>query len=141
MASRPHLASILCLSGVVLSSSLALAQTAASVTGVVTDASEAIIPGVTVTLSNPGTGIKFTAKTDSAGSYRIGNVPPGPGYSIVFNEQGFSPYEVNGLYVNVATARTQNAKLTPGATVEVKVNTDAAGVTLDTTDATVGNNF
>ena len=141
MSFRSRFSPLLLVPALLLADSSGFAQTAASVTGVVTDASGAIIPGVGVTITNPGTGVKLTARTDSAGSYRISNVPPGPGYTIIFNDQGFSPFEVNDLYVNVATARMQNAKLTPGATVEVKVNSDAAGVTLDTTDATVGNNF
>jgi hypothetical protein len=90
------------------------AQTATSVTGVVTDSSGAIIPGVTVVLSNPSTGVKFQVKTDSAGSYRLTNIPPGPGYNIEFTSEGFSPFQVNDIYVNVGSSRTQNAKLQPG---------------------------
>ncbi|MEA2258690.1 MAG: hypothetical protein QOJ51_1515, partial [Acidobacteriaceae bacterium] len=119
---------------------LVYAQTSATVNGVVTDPSGAIIPGVTVTISNPATGVRYGVKTDSAGSYRFSNVPPGPGYVMEFNGMGFAPYKVNDIYVNVANARTQNAKLQPGATVEVQVN-DTAAVTLNTTDASIGNNF
>ena len=121
--------------------SFAYAQTTAIVTGVVTDSLGAVMPGVTVTLSNPTTGVSYQVKTDSAGSYRVPNVPPGPGYSIEFSYQGFSPYKVNDLYVNVATSRTQNAKLSPGNTLEVRVTASGQGVTLDTTDASIGNNF
>jgi hypothetical protein len=119
---------------------LVYAQTSATVNGVVTDPSGAIIPGVTVTISNPTTGVRYEVKTDSAGSYRFANVPPGPGYVMEFNGTGFAPYKVNDIYVNVANARTQNAKLQPGAIVEVQVN-DTAAVTLNTTDASIGNNF
>ena len=134
-------ARILLFSSMALVPVLASAQTTATVTGVVTDPSGAVIPGVAVVLSNPATGVKYQVKTDSAGSYRVANVPPGPGYQIEFEYQGFSPYEVKDLYVNVANSRTQNAKLVPGSTVEVKVNSDASGVTLNTTDASIGNNF
>jgi hypothetical protein len=118
-----------------------LAQTTSTVTGVVTDPSGAIIRGAAVTLSNSSRGLTFTVKTDSAGSYRIPNVPPGPAYQIEFSYPGFSSTEVKNLYVNVATARTQNAKLQPGSTVEIKVTSDASAVTLNTTDASIGNNF
>ncbi len=119
---------------------LVCAQTSSTVNGVVTDASGAVIPGVTVTISNPATGVRYEVKTDSAGSYRFPNLPPGPGYVMEFNAQGFALYKVNDIYVNVANARTQNAKLQAGSTIEVQV-TDTAAVTLNTTDATIGNNF
>lgn len=120
---------------------LVYAQTTATVTGIVTDSSGAILPGVTVVLTNPSTAVRYQVTTDSAGSYRVANVPPGPGYQIDFTYQGFAPYEVKNLYVNVANARTQNARLSPGTTVEVKVDAEAQGVTIDTLDATIGNNF
>ena len=132
---------ILLFSILTLGVTLAYAQTTATVTGVVTDSLGAVMPGVTVTLSNPTTGVSYQVKTDSVGSYRVPNVPPGPGYSIEFTYQGFSPYKVNDLYVNVATSRTQNAKLSPGNTLEVKVTATGQGVTLNTTDASIGNNF
>ena len=117
------------------------AQTTATVNGVVTDTSGAIIQGASVVLSNPATGVRYQVKTDSAGSYRVANVPPGPGYAIEFNAEGFAPFKVNDIYVNVANSRTQDAKLQLGtSTVEVQVS-DSAAVTLNTTDATIGNNF
>ncbi len=121
---------------------LASAQTTATVTGVVTDSLGAVMPGVSVTLSNPATGVSYTVKTDSAGSYRVPNVPPGPGYSVEFAYQGFSSSKVDGIYVNVAASTTENAKLAPGnAPVQVQVTATGQGVTLDTTDASIGNNF
>ena len=117
------------------------AQTTASVNGTVTDPSDAVIPGATVVLSKASTGVRYEAKTDSTGSYRFANVPPGPGYSLEFSAPGFSPFKVNDIYVNVANSRTQNAKLTVGtSTMEVQV-TDTSDVTLNTTDASIGNNF
>lgn len=132
---------ILFFSALSLTPALVFAQTTSTVTGVVTDSTGAVIPGAAVTLSNAARGLQFKVKTDSAGSYNIPNVPPGPGYQIEFEYPGFSPSQVQNVYVNVATARTQNAKLMPGSTVEVKVTSSDAGVTLNTTDASIGNNF
>ncbi len=124
------------------SSTLAFAQTSSVVTGVVTDASGAVIPGASVVLTNPATNARYEVKSDSAGSYRLSNVPPGPGYSLKFSASGFQPYEVTGVYVNVANVRSQNAKLNAGATnVEISVDADSQGVTINTLDATIGNNF
>jgi hypothetical protein len=117
------------------------AQTTASVNGTVTDSSNALIPDATIVLSNAATGARYEVKSDSAGSYRFANIPPGPGYSMEFSAPGFSSSKVNDIYVNVANSRTQNAKLSPGtATVEVQV-VDNSDVTLNTIDASIGNNF
>lgn len=119
----------------------ASAQTTAVLTGVVTDSTGAVLPGVTIVLTNPATGVKYQVVTDSIGSYRVSSVPPGPGYQIRFVHDGFSPYEIKDIYINVANVRTQNATLTPGTTVDVKVTSDTQVVTLNTTDASIGNNF
>ena len=120
---------------------LSHAQTTASVNGEVTDPSGALIPGAKVVLFNTSTGVRYEVVTDSAGSYRFADVPPGPGYELDFSAEGFATSKVQAVYVNVANARTENAKLQPGTvTTEVQV-TDTAAATLNTTDATIGNNF
>jgi hypothetical protein len=120
--------------------SLVRAQNQASVTGVVTDPSGAVIPKANVVLSNPAKGTEYKAVTNSAGSYHIANVPPGPGYRLAVSSAGFSPYQVDNIYVNVASTATQNATLNPGQHVEVTVNALGQGVTLNTEDASIGNN-
>ena len=118
------------------------AQDVASITGVVTDQSGAVIPGVSVTLSNPQTGSTYKAVTNNLGSYAIDQVPPGPGYKIEFKHEGFKAASIAGLYLNVNATRTQNAQISPGAVSEtVEVSAASQDVTLDTVDATVGNNF
>lgn len=120
----------------------AVAQDVASITGVITDASGAVVPDVEVTLSNPETGVSYKAVSTSLGSYTINEVKPGPGYKIEFTRNGFKPLAISGLYLNVAATRTQNAQLTIGEAREtVEVSAASQQVTLDTTDATVGNNF
>jgi hypothetical protein len=138
---RRILQAALCFAVLFVLSGIAYGQTAASVNGTVTDPSDAVIPDATVVLSKASTGVRYEVRTDSSGSYRFANVPPGPGYSLEFSAPGFSPFKINDIYVNVANSRTQNAKLTVGAsTVEVQV-TDLSDVTLNTTDASIGNNF
>jgi hypothetical protein len=120
----------------------ARAQTVtASITGVVTDASGAVIPGVQVKLSNPATGVSYSGVTNASGSYTIVDVKPGPGYIVRFTMKGFEAYEVTGIYLNVAVTRTQDARLAVGAQVQtVTVSGSNQNVTLNTTDATIGNN-
>ena len=51
------------------------ASSAATVTGIVTDPTGAVVPNATVTLSNAISGLTRTVTTDNSGSYTIPNVP------------------------------------------------------------------
>jgi len=118
------------------------AQDVASLTGVVTDTSGAVISAAAVTLRNPQTGLSYQTMTNGAGSYTFGQVKPGPGYTIEFAHTGFKTAVISGLYLNVDSTRTQNAEMSPGVAREtVEVSAANQTVTLDTTDSTVGNNF
>jgi carboxypeptidase family protein len=118
------------------------AQNVASITGVVSDQTGAVIPGVQVTLENPETGATYKTTTNDSGSYTLNEVKPGPGYKIQFTREGFKAVIVSGIYMNVDKTRVQDAQMSLGVTVEtVEVSAANQNVTLDTTDATVGNNF
>jgi hypothetical protein len=117
------------------------AQDRAVLTGVVTDQTGAIIPGAAVDLSNPSTNVHLKTTTNTAGSYRFDNVQPGPNYVLSFTQPGFAQYTVKSFYVNVGVANSQNAKLSPG-TVSTEIEVSAGeGVTLNTEDATIGENI
>ena len=121
---------------------LVCAQDVASLTGTITDTSGAVIAGADVVLVNTTTNETYRATTNSVGSYTISNVPPGPGYKITFSAQGFASVDVVNVYLNVANTRTQDARLHPGnVDVSVEVSASSQNVTIDTTDATIGNNF
>lgn len=136
---------LVAVAGVVLIAFCALmakAQSVASMTGIVTDTTGAVIEGVQVELSNPTTGVIYKAVSNSVGSYTIPAAQPGPGYTAKFSRDGFKSVVVNGIYLNVDAVRTQNAQLTVGGVTEsVSVSATNDTVTLDTVDATVGNNF
>ncbi|QNI37056.1 carboxypeptidase-like regulatory domain-containing protein [Edaphobacter albus] len=117
------------------------AQATATVTGVVTDPSGSVIPDATAVLSNPSMGTDYTTTTNTAGSYRFTSIPPGPGYTLVISRSGFNSFKVENIYVNVANVVSRNATLTPGTQVEVSVSAAGQGVTLNTEDATLGNNL
>ena len=118
------------------------AQDKASLTGTVTDTTGAVIPDASVELVNTTTNVSFKATSNGTGSYTIANVPPGPGYKITISRDGFKPVVFTDVYLNVAATRTQDVKLSiGGSTQTVEVSAASQGVTLDTTDATVGNNF
>jgi hypothetical protein len=127
---------------VVSFSTMLKAQDVASLTGQVTDTSGAVIPGVNVLLVNTTTNATFKAVTSGAGEYTISSVPPGAGYKLTFTRDGFKSTVVNDLYLSVETTRTQNARLSAGgSTQSVEVSASSQNVTLDTTDASIGNNL
>ncbi len=117
------------------------AQNSSSMNGVVTDSTGAVVPQTIVTLANTNTGISFTATTNSTGSYRFPNVPPNPGYTVTFARDGFANYQVTDVTLTVGSVRTQNATLSPGANTTIEVSETAATATINTTDASIGNNF
>jgi hypothetical protein len=116
-------------------------QDVASIVGTVTDAAGGVIPGAEVTLLSTKTNEAHHSKTNGSGAYSFTEVAPGDGYKITFTAAGFSTFEVSGLYLGVASVRTQNAQLRPGQQTVVEVNASNQQVTIDTTDATVGNNL
>jgi hypothetical protein len=118
-----------------------LAQDVATLNGLVKDSTGALVPGTSVVLSNPSTGSKYTTTTNSEGFYRFTEIPAGPGYKVVFTHSGFAAYAVLGVYLDVANTRTQNATLLAGSTEQIEVSAVGQGVTINTEDASIGNNF
>jgi hypothetical protein len=115
-------------------------QGTAALTGVVTDQSGAVISGANVTLRNAATGVTLKAKTASNGVYTFKLVPPGPGYQIAFEDEGFTPVTISGLYLNVNDTRTQDTTMNAGAATQtIQVSASDQVVTLNTSDAQVGN--
>jgi hypothetical protein len=120
----------------------AYGQDVSGMIGTVTDSTGAAVPGVTVTLKNATTGVKFTSVTNSTGLYRFTEIPPGQGYEADFTAPNFATLAVKNIYLTVATTRTQNATLTVSSRSEtVEVSAANAEVTIDTTSATIGNTF
>jgi hypothetical protein len=120
---------------------LSHAQELAGLVGTVTDESGGAINKATVTLVNTRTGSTAQSQTGDTGLYRFVQLAPGPGYELRVSKDGFRSTTISNLYLAVATTRTQDVQLSVGTisqTVEVK---SEGSVSLDTTDATIGNNF
>jgi Carboxypeptidase regulatory-like domain len=100
----------------VLVPALAFAQ--ASITGVVKDASGAILPGVTVEASSPALIEKTrSAVSDGTGTYRIVDLRPGT-YSVTFTLTGFSTVKREGIELTGSFNATINADMKVGALEE-----------------------
>ena len=99
-----------------LTPSIAFAQ--ATLAGVVRDASEAVLPGVTVEASSPALIEKVrTAITDGSGQYRITELTPGS-YTLTFSLTGFSTVKREGITVTGSGVITINGDLRVGAVAE-----------------------
>jgi hypothetical protein len=129
------------LAGIVLAPTALKAQDSSALTGVVTDATGAALPGTKIVLTNKLTGLVYTQTTNKQGSYTFPTVAPHEGYTATFTHDGFTTAEVDALVLNVGQTRTLDEKLAAGATDKVDVSASNAQVTLNTSDASIGNNI
>ena len=128
----------LCIQAVVLAtlfSAGAWAQTQlATVSGIITDPSGAVVPGVNVSVVSQGTGLKRSALTDTAGEYRFAGLPTG-NYSLRLEKTGFQSQVREGVQLNSAVEVTINSQLALGdLTQQTTVSANAAGI--DSTTST-----
>src|SRR5208282_4255635 len=110
-----------------------------SVRGVVIDKTGATVANAKVTLTNAGQALKREMATNSSGEYEFLALPPG-NYSLVVELAGFRRYEQKSLQLLVNVPTTANVTLEVGTTTET-VEVSAQAVTLNTTDASLGNAF
>lgn len=97
------------------SGTVCLAQNAASgdIRGTVIDSSGAVIPGVTVTVLNNGTGVSLSYTTNASGLYDTSSIVLG-NYTLTFTKSGFKQL-VRGPVTVQAGYTTVNVQLTVGA--------------------------
>src|SRR6202162_3865243 len=69
---------------------MAQGETTSAIVGQVRDTTNAVVPGATVTIANPETGLTRSAKTDDAGRFNFPQLKPGT-YSVKVEAQGFEP--------------------------------------------------
>ena len=97
---------------------IAAAQTGAAVTGVVTDTSGAVLPGVTVEAKSPALIEQLrSAVTDEGGRYRIVDLRPGT-YTVTFTLPGFTTITRDGIELSGTFIATVNADLRVGSLQE-----------------------
>jgi Carboxypeptidase regulatory-like domain len=117
----------------------ASAQSTAGVTGTVKDSNGAVIAGADVKLTDTKTGAELTTKTNDQGVYTFPKVAPGQGYKLTFTAPGFQTLIINEVALGVGTVETHNAEMTIGEVSGTVVVTASNEVTLNTTDASIGN--
>ena len=108
-----------------------------SLVGSVTDTTGALIPNALVVLSNPSVGTTVSVHSNSQGQYEFQSLTPGT-YTLTVSASGFSTYSQPNLQLLVNLPATDNVQLQVGQATET-VTVSAQAVTLNTTDATLGN--
>jgi hypothetical protein len=108
----------------------------AQLRGIVSDASGAVVPNATVTITDVGTNISSTSRTDEKGEYYFTGLRPS-GYSIKVVGSGFRITQRTGIVLAVDQEATLNITLTP-ASVSEKVEVTMSAPLLDTESATLG---
>ncbi len=105
-----------------------------SVVGNVTDQTGAVVPGAHITITNPLTGLKREADSDSGGSFLIPNLPDGT-YELEASSRGFKPFKQTGVILKVGTVVRNDVRLEVGAvTQEVTVQASAAVLQTEKSD-------
>lgn len=108
----------------------------ASIVGTTRDSSDATIPGSIVTVTNIGTHISTTVKTDGEGQFVFSNLPPGP-YSITADATGFKHSVRSGIVLDVDQTAHFDIVLEIGSTSEM-VEVNSAAPLLETQTSDVG---
>lgn len=105
----------------------AVAQTtisSGSIQGTITDASGAVVPAASITITNQDTGQRLNLASTATGTYNSGALLPGT-YAVTVDAPGFKT-EKGTLTVEVGVTTAGNFKLEVGATGVVVTVTEAA---------------
>jgi hypothetical protein len=139
---RTKVASFLILIVSLLTPAFLTGQEVASLTGIVTDTTGAVVPGASVKLVDTRTNAAVATKTDALGGYVLSRLLPGPGYQLTVTKDGFETVVISGIYLAVDSTHTQSVQLKLG-TISQTVEVSGAGsaVSLDTTDTSVSTDF
>jgi len=110
-----------------------------SIQGTITDSTGAAIPGASVRVLSPGTGLNRTVTTNDLGGYVASELPLGT-YSITVAKDGFRTTTLTNIPVSVGSATRADAKLATGTvqeTVEVSADVPLVETTTNTTGGTI----
>ncbi len=112
---------------------LMLAQTGGTITGTVSDATGALVPGARITMTNPQVGAKFDAATTATGNYTIPALPVGT-YTLSVEAAGFAKYNDTNIQVQQAVTTRVDVVLKIGSATE-SVDVSAESTLLKTESA------
>jgi hypothetical protein len=125
-----HVVSLLALALLLMPSGASAQGTLGSLTGVVRDSQEGVLPGATVTLTNPATGSEQSTVTNESGAYVFPQIAFGT-YRVSVTLPGFKTQTFNEVVINVGREYTLPVTLSIG-NVEERIEV-VAGTSLLTT--------
>ena len=113
---------------------ISMGQVSASLSGVITDPSGAVISAASVEVKSLDTGVSRTADTDAGGRYRFFALPVGL-YQVRVTKQGFAEGIRSGIRLAVGQDASADLSLRVGnVSQQIKVSEDAPLVNLTTQD-------
>jgi hypothetical protein len=130
-----------CIFGLCLAATTALGQISnATLTGTVTDSTKAVLPGVTVSATNNGTGVVVTDVSNEAGAYTIVGLIPGT-YTVSadlpgFRKETYTNAELgNGVTIRLnftlqVASQAQNVEVTVAADTVLATSSPTAGLVM-----------
>ena len=107
----------------------------ATITGLVTDVSEAAIPGANVTVRNTGTNFERKISTNEVGAYTVTNLIPGE-YELTVQSDGFRTFVQRAILLQTGQTLRSDVELEFGQLTE-SVTVDAQLITLNTENGTI----
>ena len=106
-------------------SAWAQGETTSAIVGQVRDTTNAVVPGATVTIASPETGLRRSAKTDDAGRFNFPQLKPGS-YSVKVEAQGFEPRQNDNVVSGLGQKQTVDFTLKVARSNEtVEVSSEA----------------
>jgi hypothetical protein len=108
----------------------------ATLHGIISDAGGGVVPGVTVKLESPATGLTREAVTNTAGVYVFNFLPAGE-YVVTAELSGFKSVRQSDIKLEIGQSLSVDLKMEVGQLQEI-VNVEATAPFLDRTSASVG---
>ena len=107
------------------------------ISGSVTDATGAVVPAATVTITDPSRNFTRTATTDDSGFYTVTNIPVGT-YTVTVEMANFKKAVRTENTINADSRLTVDVVLEAGQITEVVEVTQTSGETVNITSGEVG---
>jgi hypothetical protein len=85
-------------------------ETTSAIEGQVTDATDAAIPGATITITNRDTGLRRSLQTDAEGRFDFPQLQPGT-YSVKAEANGFDAQQVDAVFSGLGQKQTVDFKM------------------------------
>ena len=109
--------------------------TFATITGTVTDATGAAIPGASIVAVHRDSNYRYTAESNAAGAYTVPQLREGV-YTVTVQAKGFKEYVASGLQLVSLDNRRIDIRLEVGA-VETRVEVTAGATLIETESARI----